>query len=196
MSMLKINDIEYRLHPVFNLFGADKNGNIIDVTKMALLSDIKNEKIKVRGCLMARVKSYRLLVFIWESYNGIKPRNLNVKRKDEDESNNCIDNLILVKRTLKNRLSPEDRAKKLKEKIEIWRKSEWVCPDCGFKTTNNSSRYHQRVCGDENKQRRIYNGTRWIDRNFDCHFCGKSYKNSYRYLHLKSCGQKNQKSEN
>ena len=197
MESITLNNIKYKLHPVFDLFGADINGNVISfITRLPPICD-KNGDFLAKSHDNKK-KRYKVLIFIWEIYNGKKPRNMTVNRKDRDETNNCVDNLILVKRVVKKRLSPEEREERNRACTERWRKTVWDCPDCGFRTTNNASRYHKRACKHSNnpfttdETRRKHNANmRWQNRKYTCEWCNNVYSNSYRYIHRKICKNRN-----
>ena len=193
MDIVVIKNVKYNLHPIYDLFGANENGEIINIVNRQPPEVNNSGKIRVKSH-NNKTKLYKILVFIWESHNGLVPHNLHIERKDNNELNNCVDNLEIVKRTLRKKLSPEERLKRNNEKKEIWKKTEWICKDCGFKTNNNASRHHKRVCKysknkytQEELDRRAETNENWRIRRFICEFCGEQYSNNYKYVHKRIC---------
>lgn len=98
MSILRIDDKEYRLHPVYDLYGADVYGNIIDIiTKTFINNNQKARNIIVRKVNGTKPKQYKTDVFIWETHNGIKSKRMTVNHINNNEQDNRIDNLRLDK---------------------------------------------------------------------------------------------------
>ena len=44
MSNIKINNCVYKVHPVYNLYASDENGNIIHLVKQVPLTGTKKKK--------------------------------------------------------------------------------------------------------------------------------------------------------
>ena len=193
MDIVVIKNVKYNLHPIYDLFGANENGEIINIVNRQPPEVNNSGKIRVKSH-ENKTKLYKILVFIWETHNGFIPHNLHVERKDNDEMNNSVNNLVIVKRTLRKRLSPEERLRRNNEKKERWRNTEWTCSDCGFKTNNNASRHHKRVCKystnkytQEELDRRAETNENWRIRRFICEFCGEQYSNNYKTVHKRIC---------
>ena len=193
MDIFVINNVKYNIHPIYDLFGANNNGDIINIVNRKPPEVNKSGKIRVKSH-ENKSKLYKILVFIWETHNGLKPNNTKIERKEDDETNNCINNLVIMKRKLKNRLSPEERLRRNKEKAIRWRNAEWTCSDCGFKTNNNASRHHKKVCKystnkytQEELDRMTETNNNWRLRRFICEFCGEQYSNNYKSVHKRIC---------
>ena len=53
-----------------------------------------------------------------------------------------------------------------------------------------SSDTWQKLSDDEKKKHQKEASKRWMHKEYDCPKCGKTYKNNYKYVHNKICGQK------
>ena len=173
-DMIQINKNKYILHPYYNLFGADKRGNIISVmTKEQPKSNSSGSRIKIKSN-NSKLTTYDKLVFIWECFNGIKPKDKTVIHSSDSESDDNIDNLQLI-----------DIEKRDEIIATRWKNKPWTCSECGFETTNNSSFYHKKVCKystnkltDEEYRRKNEIRNQWRNRKFECSICGGTYKNN------------------
>ena len=119
MSELRINDMKYKLHPKYNLFGASEDGTVISIVTM--LPPKRHEKsgdIIVKGRETKMARRCKVIVFIWESHNGIVPVNFVVKRINGE--GNHVNNLYLEEKP-KTRFSPEERAQRDHACMVKWR---------------------------------------------------------------------------
>ena len=186
-----MNNVKYRLHPVYFLFGADKKGNMISIiTKRPPVSNSSGSRIKIRG-QTPRYFMYDKLVFIWECHNGVKPKDKTVIHASDTDSDDGLDNLQLI-----------DESKRHEIMSARWKNKFWECPDCGFQTTNNARSHHGKVCvysndryTDQEIARMKRNRTNWKNREFDCQFCGKTYRNYYKCVHTALCEKKHRNLE-
>ena len=77
MSNIQINDCVYKVHPVYNLYASDENGNIIHVVKQVPYTGNKQKNGYL--CHMVRKhgqngqKGYYVHRFVYECFNGIIP---------------------------------------------------------------------------------------------------------------------------
>lgn len=202
MDIVVIKNVKYNLHPIYDLFGANENGYIMNITNRQPPEVNNNGKIRVKSH-ENKSKLYKTIAFIWECYNGLVPHNLHIGRKEDDDTNNSINNLVIVKRTLRNKLSPEERLRRNNEKKVRWRNAEWICSDCGFKTNNNASRHQKKVCKnstneykEEELNRLKESRIKWRNKTFDCQICRNTYKNSYKLMHTLLCERKHQRMSN
>ena len=77
MSKTAINNIEYEIHPVYDLYGADENGNILNIVIKIPYKGYKN-KFGYVTCTVNKhgqkgQKSIQAHRFIWECHNGLIP---------------------------------------------------------------------------------------------------------------------------
>ena len=143
---------------------------------------------------------YNKITLIWECHHGLTKKDEYICRLD-DENNDEIINLKLCK-LIKKQLSPDERLMRNMLNREKWRNTVWDCPDCGFRTTNNASRYHKRACKysknpftEEQMQKMKQSTDSWRNTIFQCPICSKSYKNGYKNVHLVLCEKKHCKME-
>ena len=196
MSMIRINNHEYSLHPVYDLYGADINGNIINIiTKESVDIDQEMMNFKVKK-LHGKPKKYKITSFIWESYNGIKPKGMSIIHINNDEQDNRISNLQLKKIVKEKHLTDDERLLQNKACAKRWREREWKCNKCGVVTNNNSSRHHRRVCPfsdkpltEKEKQKKIKNNNTWSNKQHECQKCGVIIKNKSKWQHNKICNR-------
>lgn len=184
-DIIKINNNEYRLHPYYNLFGADELGNVISIiTKQEPKSNSTGSRIKVKSN-KSNLKVYDKLVFIYECFNGIKPKDKAVIHLSDTCDDDNIDNLQLI-----------DISKRDAIIAKRWKDKPWTCSECGFETTNNASMYHKKKCisgydlSDEEYQRMREIRKEWRNRKFECTLCGGTYKNNYKTVHTLLCKRK------
>ena len=89
----------FNIHPIYDLYGADINGNIIHIIKK-----IPHKGHKNRDYLMCMVKKYGQKVqksmfvhrFIWECFNGLIPDNKVIDHINDNAEDNRLCNLKLV----------------------------------------------------------------------------------------------------
>lgn len=194
MSIIRVNNVEYKIHPIFDLFGVDNNGNIINIcTKKAAEHNQETNDVKVKSFDMPKFRQYNKLVFVWESNKGMMSKGDTVCRINEEQANDGIQNLRLVK-IIKIKLSPKEIKLRDKMKNDIWRNTVWDCPDCGFRTTNNASGHHRRVCkysknpySEEEFEKKNASRKKWARKTFICEQCGKQLVNSGKYAHKRIC---------
>ena len=192
MTSIRVNDKKYFMHPKYDLFGADKKGNTISlITLKKPEVHLKSGDLFVKGRENKRKVRCTVIVFIWEVFNGVVPKNCVVKRKAGGGNN--LDNLHLEEKT-RRRFSPEERKVRDNESMKRWRDAVWDCPDCGFRTTNNARGHHRRACKfsvnpfteaekeTKNEKSRRWNNERWI-----CELCHNEYTNGYKPLHRQYC---------
>lgn len=198
MNPLILNNNIYRLHPVYDLYGADVDGNIIDIIKKVPINDDRKMRtIIVRKVKGMQPKQYKTDVFVWESHNGIKPRGMIITHVNKNEEDNRIDNLRLEKELRKSTYNkqPFDEQKyRNVECLKRWRDREWICQKCGAVKTNNTSRHHKRICPftdksftEEEKENKKMNDKVWSKKMFKCSKCGKQYRNNYKSIHSRKC---------
>ena len=100
MTKIEVNDCVYNIHPVYDLYGADKDGNILHIIKK---TPNKGHN-KPRGYMMCMVrkhgqngyKSMYVHRFVWECFNGIIPDDKVIDHINDDTGDNRLCNLQLV----------------------------------------------------------------------------------------------------
>mgnify|MGYP001796519334 CR=1 FL=1 len=249
MISLSINNSLFNVHPIYDLYAADKNGNIINITNKVLLKGNKKRngylKCSVRG-YKGVYKSCHVHRFVWECFNGIIKDGKVIDHINNNIEDNSLDNLQLVthqencKKSAINRdynfTKNNYKNKRCIKAINIANKEELyfntisavqqnlginagviknVCESNNYyktgksKINNNIYNFHyiKREDLPESHIRCTRTGLKrtrlltkeekilqkkeaikkWQNKEFKCEKCNKTYKNSYRYLHLKRC---------
>ena len=75
MSKIVIEDRVYQIHPIYDLYGADEGGHIINIVKKLPSKGCKHHDSYMR-CLVRKhgqngFKSLSVQRFVWECFNGI-----------------------------------------------------------------------------------------------------------------------------
>ena len=112
MVKMKIENISYYIHPVYDLYGADRKGNIINIIKKV---PTKGNKM-TNGYMKCNIRKYsdkqkRYFVhhFVWECFNGDIPEGKVIDHINDDKEDNRLCNLQLMtqqqncKKSAKNR---------------------------------------------------------------------------------------------
>ena len=247
MSNIKINNCVYKVHPVYNLYASDENGNIIHLVKQVPSTGNKHKS----GYLFCMVrkhgqngqKGYYVHRFVYECFNGIIPDGKVIDHVNNIKDDNGLCNLQLMtqqencKKSAKRRdytfAAKNHQNKKcvkatnsdtnevsyynsmcavqqhlginagiVKMGCEKFNgcktgiskidnhsyKFEYVnkqdMPDNYKKSANRRS---NRVPVEDKKKHKKEAMKRWQQKEYKCPKCGKTYKNSYRFVHKKKC---------
>ena len=90
---------EYWLHPVYNLYGANKQGEVIYTSKYTPTKGRDNINgymmTDVRGSGDKKHKSVYVHRFIYECYNGLIPEGMVIDHINDDKKDNRVKNLQL-----------------------------------------------------------------------------------------------------
>ena len=100
MSNIKINNCVYKVHPVYNLYASDGNGNIIHLVKQVPSTGQKRKN----GYLFCMVrkhgqngqKGYYVHRFVYECFNGIIPDGKVIDHVNNIKDDNRLCNLQLM----------------------------------------------------------------------------------------------------
>ena len=100
MSNIEINNCVYKVHPVYNLYASDGNGNIIHLVKQVPSIGQKHKS----GYLMCVVrkhgqngqKGYMVHRFVYECFNGIIPDGKVINHVNNIKDDNRLCNLQLT----------------------------------------------------------------------------------------------------
>ena len=99
-TKIEINDCVYNIHPIYDLYGADKNGYIINIiNKIPIKGNCNN-----RGYMSCNVRKHAqngqkaMLVhrFVWECFNGLIPCDKVIDHINDNAEDNRLCNLKLV----------------------------------------------------------------------------------------------------
>ena len=75
MTEIIINKCVFSIHPIYDLYAADSDGNVINIIKKVPHKGNKNHAgylmIGVRKHGQSGQKSYQVHRFVWECFNGV-----------------------------------------------------------------------------------------------------------------------------
>ena len=99
MLRMAIDECVYYVHPVYDLYAADKNGNVLHII----------EKVPRKGCEQrngyikcmvreygGRQKGMFVHRFVWECFNGVIPEGKVIDHINDDKKDNRLCNLQLI----------------------------------------------------------------------------------------------------
>ena len=100
MSKIEINECVYHIHPIYNLYAANKYGEIVHIIKQLPL----NGNNQPNGYMMCSVrkhaqkgrKSYYVHRFIWECFNGLIPNGWVIDHINNTKDDNRLCNLQIM----------------------------------------------------------------------------------------------------
>ena len=100
MTKIEINDCVYNIHPLYDLYGANEDGYIINIIKKIPIKGNRNH----RGYMMCMVrkhcqngfKNVHVHRFVWECFNGIIPGDKVIDHINDNAKDNRLCNLQLV----------------------------------------------------------------------------------------------------
>ena len=100
MSNIEINNCVYKVHPVYNLYASDGNGNIIHLVKQ-----VPNPGHKLKNGYLACMvrkhgqngqKGYNVHRFVYECFNGLIPDGKVIDHVNNIKDDNRLCNLQLM----------------------------------------------------------------------------------------------------
>ena len=110
---IKINGNKYRIHPVYNLYAGNRQGEVIHISKSVPMKgnylDTGYLKVKVRGSGDKKQTTVYVHRFIYECYNGVIPDGMVIDHINDIKDDNRVKNLQLMtpqhnsKKAAKNR---------------------------------------------------------------------------------------------
>ena len=244
---IEIGKCVYKVHPVYNLYASDENGNIIHLVKQVPSIGQKHKS----GYLMCVVRNHgqngqnNFFVhrFVYECFNGLIPYGKVIDHINNMKDDNRLCNLQLVTQQENCMKSAKRRDYSFAAKNHQNKK----CVKATNKDTNEVSYYNSmyavqqhlginagivkmvcekinscktgiskidnhsykfeyvnkqdmpndlkksankrpiRVSVEDKKKHQKEAINRWQKKEYECLKCGKTYKNSYRFLHKKNC---------
>ena len=100
MSNIEINNCVYKVHPVYNLYASDENGNIIHLVKQVPFIGQKHKNgylfCMVRKHRQNGQKGYYVHRFVYECFNGIIPDGKVIDHVNNIKDDNRLCNLQLM----------------------------------------------------------------------------------------------------
>ena len=100
MSNIEINNCVYKVHPVYNLYASDENGNIIHLVRQVPSAGQKH-KSGYLACMVRKhgqngQKGYYVHRFVYECFNGIIPDGKVIDHVNNIKDDNRLCNLQLM----------------------------------------------------------------------------------------------------
>ena len=250
MSKIGINDCVYFVHPIFDLYASDENGNVINIIKVPNKGTKNNS-----GYMQCSVRKYRgkqkmcfIHRFVWECHNGLIQEGKVIDHINNNKEDNRLCNLQLVtqqqncKKSANNRdYSFVSKNKENRKYVKAINKNtnevtyynsmyavqqhiginvgivKMVCeglnncksgiskkdghsyrfeyvkkndmPDNYKKSANKRPR---RASDEDKKKHHVEAIKKWQNKVYICPKCGKTFKNSYKYVHNKKCNSQKQ----
>ena len=109
---LFINGKKYRIHPRFNLYGGNKYGEVINISRFTPMKRNDHNsgylKLMVRGSGDRKFSNVFVHRFIYECYYGVIPEGMVIDHINDDRKDNRLCNLQL--------LTPQQNSKKAMKK--------------------------------------------------------------------------------
>ena len=100
MSKIEINQCVYNVHPVYDLYASDENGNIIHIIKKVPTKGVKKHNgymhCGVRKHAQPSYTTYNVHRFVWECFNGVIPEGKVIDHINDDKEDNRLSNLQLM----------------------------------------------------------------------------------------------------
>ena len=100
MTTITINNCVYFVHPVYDLYASDYDGNVINIIKKEPHKGNKTKKGYLNVCVRKHAqpsyKNYQTHHFIWECFNGIIPEGFVIDHINKNKEDNRLWNLQLM----------------------------------------------------------------------------------------------------
>ena len=112
MNKIEINNIVYNIHPIYDLYASDENGEFININKKVTSKGYKHRtgymqcNVRKYGGKQKRRFTHR---FVWECFNGLIPEGKVIDHINNNKEDNRLCNLQLLtqqencKKSAKNR---------------------------------------------------------------------------------------------
>ena len=95
-----INGKEYWIHPVYDLYGANKQGEVINIDRgVPMKGNYANDRylmVGVRGSGVGEQKTVQAHRFVYECYNGLIPDGMVIDHINDIKDDNRLKNLQLM----------------------------------------------------------------------------------------------------
>lgn len=100
MIKIEIENCVYRIHPVYDLYAADKDGNVLNIIKMVPYKGNKDHN----GYMLCNARKhgqngrrrYQVHRFVWECFNGVVPKDKVIDHINNNKEDNRLCNLQLM----------------------------------------------------------------------------------------------------
>ena len=239
---IEIGKCVYKVHPIYNLYASDVDGNLINLVRQVPSPGTKHKSgylvCSVRRYGQPAQKIYYVHRFVYECFNGLIPYGKVIDHINNMKDDNRLCNLQLVTQQENCLKSAKRRdysfAAKNHQKAtnkdtnevsyynSMYAVSQHLSINAGIvkmvceringlktgisKKDNNSYEFEYvnkqdmpndfkksankrpiRVSVEDKKKHKKEAINRWQQKEYECLKCGKTYKNSYRFLHRKKC---------
>ena len=113
MTTITINNCVYSVHPIYDLYASDENGNIINIIEKVPRKGNKSNT----GYMMCRVrkygqsgqKTYYVHRFVWECFKNVIPEGKVIDHINSNKEDNRLCNLQLITQQQNCKKSAKDR---------------------------------------------------------------------------------------
>ena len=113
MTTITINNCVYSVHPIYDLYASDENGNIINIIKKVPHKGNKTHRgylnINIRKHGQSGQKGTQAHRFIWECFNGVIPEGKVIDHINNNKEDNRLCNLQLITQQQNCKKSAKDR---------------------------------------------------------------------------------------
>ena len=113
MTTITINKRVYSIHPIYDLYASDEDGNIINIIKKVPHKGNKNHigylNVSVRKHGGKSQKTCQVHRFLWECFNGVIPEGKVIDHINNNKEDNHLCNLQLVTHQQNCKKSAKDR---------------------------------------------------------------------------------------
>ena len=107
-----MNKCVYSVHPIYDLYASDENGNVIHIIKKVPIKGAKNHNgymyCSVRK-YAGQQKVYQVHRFVWECFNGVVPEGKVIDHINNNREDNRLCNLQLMTHQENNKKSAKDK---------------------------------------------------------------------------------------
>ena len=142
MTTIIVNGCVHNVHPIYDLYASDENGNIINIIKKVPHKGNKTHRGYLNVCVRKHgqpgVKGCQVHRFVWECHNGLIPEGKVIDHINNDKEDNRLCNLQLVTPQENCKKSAKDRDYSFVAKNHQNRK----CVKATNKNTNEVSFYN------------------------------------------------------
>ena len=112
MCDISVNKCVYSVHPIYDLYASDENGNIINIIKK-----VPHKGQNINGGYLGvsvrkyggKQKRYQVHRFVWECFNGVIPEGKVIDHINNNKEDNRLCNLQLVTQQENCKKSAKDR---------------------------------------------------------------------------------------
>ena len=142
MTTITINECVYKVHPIYDLYAADSDGNVINIIKKVPRKGNKSNrgymKCRVRKHAQPSYTTYYVHRFIYECFNSVIPDGKEIDHINNIRDDNRLFNLQLPTPSENNKKAAKDRDYTFVAKNNENRK----CVKATNKNTNEVSYYY------------------------------------------------------